>query len=635
VNPSAAAEDASTVSGGGPSLLASPLTAIANVLDFCAQAVLVCSLLGELGAVLANIAARTFFETSFVWADEIARLSLSTLAFVGGTLAYRRRHHSFISVVLDRLPQPLRLASLALADLLVLLLAMLIAGTSLTLVEASWDDVTPILHMSGAAVVLPLTVSMMLLVLFAAEHLWREHRLRALVIGGGLAALIALAIVTRPIWSPHFTGNVPVSLSLLLFFVSTAGGLPVSFSLLLSTASFLWITNTAPLVELPHNMVTGTGNFVLLALPFFIVAGLVMERGGISSRLIHFIHALVGHLRGGLLQVTVVSMYLVSGLSGSKSADVAAVGSVMRDMLKRENYAPAECAAVLAASAAMGETVPPSIAILVLGSITSLSMAALFIGGIVPAAVIAVCLMAMIYGRARWSRTPRVSRSSLRAMLRAGRSAILPLLMPVALFAGILLGVATPTEVSGIAIFYGLILAVGLYREMDLRDFLRVLIDSAVLAGMVLFILAAAQGFSWILTMAYVPQRLVELLHGVHDSMPLFLVGSVILLIVAGSLLEGLPAINILAPLLLPIAEQIGVNRLHYGIVLIIAMGIGAFLPPTGVGFYVCCAVARTDIESASRAMIPYLAILIVGVLIVTFVPWFTLFLPEAFGFRG
>jgi TRAP-type C4-dicarboxylate transport system permease large subunit len=151
----------------------------------------------------------------------------------------------------------------------------------------------------------------------------------------------------------------------------------------------------------------------------------------------------------------------------------------------------------------------------------------------------------------------------------------------------------------------------------------------------VLFILAAAQGFSWILTIAYVPQRLVELLHVVHDSTPLFLVGSVVLLIVAGSLLEGLPALNILAPLLLPIAGQIGVNKLHYGIVLIIAMGVGAFIPPTGVGFYVCCAVARADIESASRAMVPYLAILLVGVLIVTFVPWFTLALPEAFGFLG
>jgi tripartite ATP-independent transporter DctM subunit len=210
---------------------------------------------------------------------------------------------------------------------------------------------------------------------------------------------------------------------------------------------------------------------------------------------------------------------------------------------------------------------------------------------------------------------------------------VLPLLMPVILFAGILTGVATPTEVSSFAVVYGLFLAIVLYREMGLKSFARTVVDSATLTGLVLFILATASSFSFSLTIAYVPQRLVELLHGVNDSKPLFLIGSMVLLIVVGSLLEGLPALNVLAPLLLPIAGQIGISELHYGILLIIAMGIGAFIPPAGVGFYVCCAVMRTDIESAARVMAPYLTVLLIGLLIVTFVPWFTLALPRAFGF--
>ena len=217
--------------------------------------------------------------------------------------------------------------------------------------------------------------------------------------------------------------------------------------LLLSTATYLWGTGTASLVVLPQTMVNGTGNFILLAVPFFILAGLVMERGGISIRLVRFIHALVGHMRGGLLQVTVASMYVVSGLSGSKPADVAAVGTVMRDELG-ERHGAAEGAAVLAASAVMGETVPPSIAMLIVGSITSVSVGGMFIGGLIPAAVMALCLMALIYLRARASGAPRTPRASAGVIARAGLGAILPLLMPGTLLAGILLGVATPTEIA-------------------------------------------------------------------------------------------------------------------------------------------------------------------------------------------
>ena len=348
-----------------------------------------------------------------------------------------------------------------------------------------------------------------------------------------------------------------------------------------------------------------------------------------------FVHALVGHLRGGLLHVMVLSMYLVSGLSGSKTADVAAVGSVMRDMLKKEGYDAGEGAAVLAASAAMGETVPPSIAMLVLGSITTLSMAALFVGGLIPAAVVAACLMALIWLRARRAGGNVLRPASLRTVMTSAIGAILPLLMPVILFAGILFGIATPTEVSSFAVVYGLMLSCLVYRELDLKTFLRTVLDSAMLAGMVLFILGAASGFSWALTVAYLPQRLVDVLHGINDNTALFVIGSIALLIVVGSVLEGLPALIILAPLLLPIAGGIGLSELHYGIVLLIAMGIGAFLPPAGVGFYVACAIMGTDIETAARAMLPYLVVLIIALLIVAFVPWFTVFLPRALGLGG
>jgi tripartite ATP-independent transporter DctM subunit len=605
-----------------------------RLVDRCSETLLVAALLGELGVVLANVAARVFFHQSFLWADEIARFTLSILAFIGGAVAYRRREHAFVRVLLELTPPAVERSCLALADVLVLFIAGVTGIASLDFIASSWTERTPIFQAPAALIALPLPLGMTLIVFHALTHLRRAHGRAAWGAGGAFAVLMAGLAATRDFWLGWVSGDGAIGAALALFFIAIFAGVPVGFVLLLATAAYLWATGAASMVALPQSMVNGTGNFILLAIPFFILAGLIMERGGISVRLVRFIQTLVGHLRGGLLQVTVLSMYIVSGLSGSKPADVAAVGTVMRDQL-RARHGAAEGAAVLAASAVMGETVPPSIAMLIVGSITNVSVAAMFIGGFAPAALMALCLMLLIYVRARRTGASGSPRAPLRVMLRAGLGAVLPLLMPGTLLAGILLGWATPTEVAALAVLYGLALSVFVYGEMDLRSFFRTVSDTAALTGVLLFIFAAASGFSWTLTVAYLPQRLVALLHAVGNSTEIFMLSSVILLIVAGVLLEGLPSLNVLAPLLLPIANKLGLSGLHYALVLIIAMGVGGFMPLAGVGFYVCCAIMRCDVETASRAMLPYLFVVLGGLLIVAFVPWFTLFLPNYFGFRG
>jgi len=603
-------------------------------IDFAAEALVVAALLGELVLVLANVAARVFFASSFLWMDEVARLALSILAFIGGAVAYRRRDHAFVRVVLSRLPPNGERACLALAEVVVLFVAVITGYVSLEFLSSSWGEYTPIFQMPAALIALPLPIGMALLALYAAIGLRRDHGMMALRMGAAFAVVVTIAALTRDVWLPWLGDDAAIIAALGLFFVAILAGVPVGFVLLLSTATYLWGTGTASLVVLPQTMVNGTGSFILLAVPFFILAGLVMERGGISIRLVRFIHALVGHMQGGLLQVSVASMYLVSGLSGSKPADVAAVGTVMRDEL-RERHSAAEGTAVLAAAAVMGETVPPSIAMLIVGSITSVSVGAMFIAGLIPAAVMAICLMVLIYVRARSSGAPRTPRASAAVMARAGLDAILPLLMPASLLAGILFGIATPTEISALAVVYGLLLSALLYREMSWQTFIHIVVDTAALTGVLLFIFAAASSFSWTLTVAYLPQRLVTLLQSVGNSQTIFMLCSIVLLILVGVLLEGLPSLNVLAPLLIPIAGKLGLSELHYALVLIIAMGIGGFMPFAGVGFYVCCAVMRCDIETASRAMLPYLIMLIAGLLFVAGVPWFTLALPHYFGFNG
>jgi tripartite ATP-independent transporter DctM subunit len=359
-----------------------------------------------------------------------------------------------------------------------------------------------------------------------------------------------------------------------------------------------------------------------------------MERGGISVRLVRFAMALVGHLRGGLLQVVVVTIYLVSGISGSKAADVVAVGSVMRRELKRQGYRPEEGAAVLSAAGAMSETIPPSIAMLVLGSVAPISIGTLFIAGLLPAAVIAAFLMISIHVLA-WRRDmPRAARASVSEFFRSFGGALLPLIMPVIMIVGIKFGYATPTEVSAVAVLYGIALSVLIYRSIGFQSFFAIAVDCGLLAGMVLFIIAAAGSFAWTLTAANLPAALVAALHLMGDSPALFLIGSIVLLIVIGSLLEGLPALIILAPLLLPIANQLGIDSIHYSMVILLAMGIGIFIPPIGICFYISCAVAGSDIEASAKTMLPYLAVLIAGVLTVAFVPWFTHAVPDLLGSR-
>ena len=248
--------------------------------------------------------------------------------------------------------------------------------------------------------------------------------------------------------------------------------------------------------------------------------------------------------------------------------------------------------------------------------------------------MIALFLMVAIYFFAWLRDTPRVPRASLSELLKSSGGAILPLIMPVIMIVGIKFGYATPTEVSAVAVSYGIALSVVIYRSIGFRSFFTIAVDCGLLAGMVLFIIASAGSFAWTLTAANLPTVLINVLHLAGDSPTLFLIGSIVLLITVGSLLEGLPVLIILGPLLLPIATQLGIDSIHYAMVILLAMGVGIFIPPIGICFYISCAVSEADVEATAKTMLPYLAVLIAGVLAVAFVPWFTHVIPHLLGER-
>jgi tripartite ATP-independent transporter DctM subunit len=610
--------------------VADRIRGLLNGLDLGFRAILVIALVIQLAIVLTGIVSRFWFDESLLWADEAAKLFLSLTAFVGGALAFRARHHTTVEFLTGKFSPRWRASVAVGIDALILVAAAVVGYVSLDLLSISATSNTPILDINAAWMVLPLTVGMALVVLFAIERLVYFHApgvvVPALVV---VALLVGIVYAISVVPSLHFDNGAALAAMLAAFLLAVLLGLPVSYAMLLGSLMFLLISGVAPLIAAAQNTFDGTGNFVLLTLPFFIWAGLIMEKGGISLRLVRFAMTLVGHMRGGLLQVAVLTIYMVSGISGSKIADVVAVGSVLRRELKKQGYRPEQGAAVLASSAAMSETIPPSLAMLVLGSVAPISIGTLFIAGLLPAAVIASLLMVLNYLLSRRGNMASVPRATAAELLRATGGAILPLVMPVIMVIGIRFGIATPTEVSSVAVLYGLILAFAIYRAVGLKAFYQIAVESCLLAGMVLFIIAAAFSFAWTLTAANLPANLAMVLHSIGDNRIVFTLGSIVLLIVVGSLLEGLPALIILGPLLMPMASQYGIDIIHYSMIMILAMGVGIFIPPIGIGFYVSCTVSESRLEATSKAMLPYLAVLIVGVLVVAFVPWFTLAVPR------
>lgn len=378
-------------------------------------------------------------------------------------------------------------------------------------------------------------------------------------------------------------------------------------------------------------MVGGIDSFTLLAIPLFILAGELMNIGGVTVRLVSLAKVLVGNIRGGLGMVAVVGEYFFSGISGSSTADVSAIGSLLIPAMQKAGYKPELAVSIVSAATAMGVLVPPCIPMVVVAGMTGLSVGALFVGGFVPAIVVALCIMVLIYIQAVKMNLPVEARPSLKELVKAVIGAIIPLLLPVIIFGGILSGAATATEVSAVAVLYGAIIGLFVYKEIKINQIIPILLRTAIVTGSVLFLVGTSSVFSYILAINHVPQIFGEWISRFSNSALVFLFLTNFTFIILGAVLEGLPAILILTPIFLPFVAQFGVNPLHFVILLIYSMNIGFFLPPIGVGMFISCTFAKLDMGKVIIPFMPYFIVLIVGLIIITIFPWFTLVLPNIF----
>jgi tripartite ATP-independent transporter DctM subunit len=626
-------EPAGAVAPAAPAALPSHGWLVRRLVDRAATVLLLASLVGELVIVIVNVLMRKLGGGAIEWEPEVTQLGLAVFAFVGGAMAYAKGSSFAIGYFVGRLPESWGRRVREGVDALIVVVSIGQVYQEVRLIRADQSLVTPVLQFSQSWLSAPLLLGSLLFAFYGLCRIrdaWAGWR--TLVSCAVVTAVAVVLTVTVWTYGAPLVPSAVNPLTAVLFIGLLVLGVPIPFVLITSTVTVTALVGMADNVVIPQTVSASTASFLYVAVPFFVFAGLLMASTGVSTRLASFVASLVGRLPGAFYHVIVVTMYLFSGLSGSKLADTVALGSPLGEMLDRYGYDREEGAAVLAASAVMGETVPPSLAIIILGSVTSLSIGTMFIAGLLPAAVIAVFMMIYILLRAR--RMPRPAQAptgwSLRTIGRTGLAAIPGLVLPVVLIGGIVGGVATPTEVSSFAVLYGLVLVL-VYRT-SMRSLWDTVSLSLTTAGMVLFLLSSASAFSWLLAYAQIPQDVANWITAHIGHSWMFLLLSIVALVVFGAVLEGAAAIIILAPLLLPVATHFGINGIQYGLVLIISMGIGTHLPPVGIGMYVACGSMDVPVERVTRRFLSYLGVLIIGVLAIAFVSAFTLVLPHLFG---
>ncbi|BCZ84118.1 ABC transporter permease [Paraburkholderia terrae] len=579
----------------------------------------------EIFVLLAGVTSRYLLHTPLVWSDELASMLFLWLAMLGAVIALRRGEHMRMTALVGKASPAVRAFLDVVAIAAPLAFLLLVIGPAVEFAQDEGFITTPALEISNSwrAAALPVGCALMLAV--ACLRLIRTSNWQMTIAALALVAAIAGGFVAV---SPllHDLGNV----NLLIFFVGLVAlcvlsGVPIAFSFGLATFGYLALTTSTPLSVVVGRMDEGMSHLILLSVPLFVFLGQLIEMTGMANAMIAFLASLLGHVRGGLSYVLVGAMYLVSGISGSKAADMAAIAPVLFPEMKARGAKPGDLVALLAATGAQTETIPPSLVLITLGSVTGVSISALFTGGMLPGIVLAITLCGVVWWRYRNDDLSAVRRATRGEILRKLAIAVPALALPFVIRLAVVEGVATATEVSTIGIAYAVLAGLLIYRRFEWARLKPMLIDTAALSGAILLIIGAATGMAWALTQSGFSGQLAQTLGGLPGGAAMFMAASMLVFIVLGSVLEGIPAIVLFGPLMFPIARQMGIHDVHYAMVVILSMGVGLFAPPFGVGYYSACAVSRIHPDEGMKPIVGYIAALIVGLIVVAAVPWISI----------
>ncbi len=415
------------------------------------------------------------------------------------------------------------------------------------------------------------------------------------------------------------------------FIVFVVIDVPIAIALGLSGVIALWWVGNIPTMLAITRLVAGIDSFPLLAVPMFILAGSIMENGGAAVRLVRLASALVGFIRGGLGMVVIVATILFSGISGSSVADTAAIGSLMLPAMQKKGY-PVEFATALMISAGgMGILIPPCITMIIYAFIANTSVGALFVGGIIPGLVMGAAMMVLTYLIARRYGFPPEARASLREIATSFIDSSWALLTLAIILVGIVAGVFTATEAAVVTVVYSLFVGTLVYRELRWSHIPKILLDTAVTTGVVMLVISTSTIFAWVLANQQIPQKVAQTIFSLSSAPWVFLLMVNVLMLVVGCFLDATPALLILVPILLPIATRLGIDPVHFGIVLVANLGIGFITPPVGVTLFVATSITGVPIARVVKPLMPYFLVMVATLILITYVPWFTLVLPRLF----
>jgi tripartite ATP-independent transporter DctM subunit len=580
--------------------------------------------------VFASVIFRYFLHDPIFWAEEIARALMVMQVFFGAATVLGRGRHVGIDSFRGLFPASWRQALIQMCCWIIVAVSGTLFASSCGLLIDSGGQTTSI-GLPQVIYVWPVVIGSFIMTVFGIANALAGPRRTV------WTTLIAGIILTAAVsaWNIAFPEQAirPWLLLLTAFIGGLLIGMPIAFVLAFASLLYFLADPSLPMLVYSQQVLSGMDHFVLLAIPFFVLAGMVMEINGMSSRLIELLLRMLGRMRGGLNLITIAATAFFSGISGSKLADVAAVGGIIMPAVRRTRQDPNDAAGLLAATAVMAETIPPCVNMIILGFVANISIGGLFVAGLVPALVLALGLsaVAIYFGK---KINPDEAFETRTPLLKLLGGALVALVMVFMIGKGVTSGVATSTEVSAFAVVYALVIGGLAFRELTVKSIVRLFVQSSAMAGGILFIVAAASSVSYALTIQQIPQYLssvmISFAHQYGSQM--FVVLSAIVMIVFGAVLEGAPALIIFGPLLTPIAMRLGVHPLHFGTVMVIAMGFGLFAPPVGLGLFATCAITGTQVKDVARPMVKYLAVLFAGLMLLVFVPAFSLWLPHHFG---
>ncbi|WP_288141944.1 TRAP transporter large permease subunit [Mesorhizobium sp.] len=574
-----------------------------------------------IGLLLAGVISRYVLSLPIVWIDEAASISFLWLAMLGSAIAIDRNEHLRLTIFLNLIPERGRnfVDALALLVVATVLLALIVPASQY--VQEEWYVTSAALNIPMSFRASAIVAGLALMSVIAVGHAIRAATLANLA--AAVAVIAALAVVgwlLSPLFLTLGYANIVIFLVGVVA-VCLLLGVPIAFCFGVGTIAFIAFSTHVPMIVLVGRIDEGMSSLILLSVPIFVLLGCVLDATGMGKAIVEFMASLLGHVKAGMSYVLLASMFLVSGISGSKVSDMATVAPALFPEMKRRGHKPKEMIALLATGAAMADTVPPSIVLIVLGSVAGVSIAALFTSGF----VIAVVLLLVLAVLARW----KASGESMEGVHRAPFSLVWKtllvsapaLVLPFLIRGAVGGGVATATEVSTIAVLYALVIGALFYGGIGAKKLYAMLVETAALSGAILLILGTASAMAWALTQTGFANQLAIYMTDLPGGWFSFMLVTIAVFMVLGCVLEGLPAIVLMAPIMFPIAARLGINDVHYSMVVVTAMNIGLMAPPIGIGFYIACKIGDVSPDEAMSAIWPYLGALLAGLLLIAAVP--------------